>query len=95
MVGWRHQLDAHESERLRVIVKDRGLLPCYAVLCSVTQSCPALVTPWTVAHQAALSMGFSGQEYWGGLPFPSPGDLPDQGSNLGLFHLLHWQAADF
>ena len=35
------------------------------------------VTPWTVAQQAPLSMGFSRQEYWSGLPFPSPGDLPD------------------
>ena len=34
-------------------------------------------TPWTVAHQTPLSMGFSRQEYWSGLPFPSPGDLPD------------------
>ena len=36
-------------------------------------------TPWTVAYQALLSMGFSRQEYWSGLPFPSPGDLPDPG----------------
>ena len=36
-------------------------------------------TPWTVAYQAPPSMGFSGQEYWSGLPFPSPGDLPDPG----------------
>ena len=36
-------------------------------------------TPWTVAHQASPSMGFSRQEYWSGLPFPSPGDLPDPG----------------
>ena len=36
-------------------------------------------TPWTVAHQASLSMGFSRQEYWSGLPFPSPGDLPNPG----------------
>ena len=35
--------------------------------------------PWTVAHQAPLSMGFSRQGYWSGLPFPSPGDLPDPG----------------
>ena len=35
------------------------------------------VTPWTVAHQAPLSMEFSMQEYWSGLSFPSPGDLPD------------------
>ena len=37
------------------------------------------VTPWTVACQAPPSMGFSRQEYWNGLPFPSPGDLPDPG----------------
>ena len=37
------------------------------------------VTPWTVAHQAPPSMGFSTQEYWSELPFPSPGDLPDPG----------------
>ena len=37
------------------------------------------VTPWTVAHQALPSMGFSRQEYQSGLPFPSPGDLPDPG----------------
>ena len=35
------------------------------------------VTPWTVAYRAPLSMGFSRQEYWSGMPFPSPGDLPD------------------
>ena len=43
----------------------------------VTQSCPTLWPPWTVAHQAALSMGFSGQEYWNGSSFPSVGDLLD------------------
>ena len=37
---------------------------------------------WTVALQAPLSMGFSKQEYWGGLPFPPPGDLPDPGIEL-------------
>ena len=37
------------------------------------------MTPWTVARQAPLSMEFSRQEYWSGLPFPSPGDLPDPG----------------
>ena len=36
-------------------------------------------TPWTVAYQAPQSIGFSRQEYWSGLPFPSPGDLPDPG----------------
>ena len=48
----------------------------------VAKSClsyPTLVTPWTVACQAPLSMGFSRQEYWSGLPIPSPGDLLDSG----------------
>ena len=40
-------------------------------------------TPWTVAHQAPPSMGFSTQEYWSGLPFLSPGDLPDPGIEPG------------
>ena len=39
----------------------------------------SFVTPWTVAHQAPLSVGFSRPEYWSGLPFPSPGDLPNPG----------------
>ena len=40
-------------------------------------------TPQTVAYQATPSMGFSRQEYWSGLPFPSPGDLPDPVTELG------------
>ena len=40
-------------------------------------------TPWTIAYQALSSMGFSRQEYWSGLPFPSPGDLPNSGIELG------------
>ena len=43
------------------------------------KSCLTVVTPWTVAYQAPPSMGFSKQECWSGLPFPSPGDLPDPG----------------
>ena len=39
----------------------------------------SFVTPWTVTRQAPLSMGFPRQEYWNGLPFPSPGDLADSG----------------
>jgi len=45
----------------------------------VVRLCPTLATPWSVAHQAPLSMEFSRQEYQSGLPFPSPGDLPDPG----------------
>ena len=63
----------------------------------VTQPCPALCNPMAVVHRAPLSMGFSRQEYWSGLPFPSPGDLPDPGivpgssvlqvGSLPLYHL--------
>ena len=42
-----------------------------------------LMTSWTVAYPILLSMGFSGQEYWSGLPFPSPGDLPNPGMESG------------
>ena len=45
----------------------------------VVKSCPTLATPWTVAHQAPLPMGFPRQKYCGGLPFPSPRDPPDLG----------------
>ena len=43
------------------------------------QLCLSFVTPWTKAHQAPLSMEFPGQEYWNGLSFLSPGDLPNPG----------------
>ena len=49
----------------------------------VAQSCPTLCDPWTVAYQAPQSMEFSRQEYWNGLPYPSPGDLPDTGIKPG------------
>ena len=49
-------------------------------LCSAPQSVRLLTTPRTVAHQVRLSMGIPGPEYWSGLPFPSPGDLPDAGT---------------
>ena len=45
------------------------------------------MTPWTVAYQAPLSMEFSRQEYWSGLPFPPPGDLPNPGIELASFAL--------
>ena len=49
----------------------------------VAKSCPTLATPWTVAQQAPLPVGFSRQEYWSELPFSSPGDLPDPGNKPG------------
>ena len=57
-------------------------------LSSVHAQLQTLVTLWTVARQAPLFMKFSRQEYWNELSFPTPGDLPHPGMNLGL---LHWQ----
>ena len=51
------------------------------------------VAPWTVTHQSPLSLAFSRQEYWSGLPFPFPGDLPNPGIKPGFLSLLHWQAS--
>ena len=57
------------------------------------QSCPTLFTPWTVAHQVPLSMGFNRQEYRSGLPCPPPGNLPSPGVKpVSLLSKLHWQA---
>ena len=53
---------------------------CFSVVGGlVAKPSLTLLTPWTVAYQTPLSMEFSKQEYWSGLPFPSPGDLPDPG----------------
>ena len=66
----------------------------------VIKSCLTLATPWTVAHQAPLFRRFPSQEYWSGLPFPSPGGLPKPGIEPGspalqVFCtagiLLHWR----
>ena len=58
---------------------------CYIYLCVCLHVCvfshvQLFAMPWTVARQASLSMGFSRQEYWSGLPCPPPGDLPDPGT---------------
>ena len=58
------------------------LFMCGVVLCCAVVSHSVMfysVTPWTVAHQAPLSWGFSRQEHWRGLPSPPPGDLPNPG----------------
>ena len=55
----------------------------------VTKSFPTLATPWAVAHQAPLSMGFCRQEYWSGLPFPSPEDLLNPGNEHSFLHCRH------
>ena len=79
----------------------RSLLPCYLTV-YVLSPLWLFATPWTVAHQAPLSMGFCRQEYWSGLPFPSPGDLPNWGieptspdiSYVGRQILHHWATTE-
>ena len=61
-------------------------------LCSVAQLCLTFCSPMDYSRQAPLSMGFSRQENWSGLPCPCPGIFPTQGSNPCLLCLLHWQA---
>ena len=64
------------------------MTPFLSLLFSRSVVSNSFATPWAVACEAPLSMGFPRQEYGGELLFPSPADLPDQGLNL---HLLHWQ----
>ena len=61
-------------------------MPTVVCCCLVAKSSLTLVTPWTVAHQASLSMGFPRQEYWSGLPFSSSADLPDSQIKASLLH---------
>ena len=69
-----------------------GAVPTvFCVFCVQLLSCPTLLTPWTVARQAPLTMGFPRQEYWSGFLFLPSGDLPDPGSNPCLLGLLRWQ----
>ena len=56
---------------------------CVCVCVKLLSHVQLLATPWTVARQDPLSMGFSRQEYWSGLPFPSPWDLPNPGIEPG------------
>ena len=63
-----------------ILISERVYKRKVRVRMLVAQSCLTFVTPWTVGCQAPLSMGFPRQEYWSGLQFPSPGDLPDPGT---------------
>ena len=67
---------------LQMVSAAMKLKDTYALEGKLLSSVQLFGTPWTVAYQAPPSMGFSRQEYWSGLPFPSPGDLPDPGIKL-------------
>ena len=75
--GGRAGLSIGAKERLLVHLESINTTKCESIICfSHIRLC---ATPWTVACQAPLSMGFPRQEYWSGVPFPSPGDLPNPG----------------
>ena len=65
-----------------VIIYSAQRASCTKVKVSVTQTCPTFCDPMDCVRQAPLSLGFSRPEYWSGLPFPSPGDLPNPGIEL-------------
>ena len=68
-----------KSNQLLFYTLSFSVCVCVCVCVCVLSRVRLFATPWTVAHQALLSMGVSRQEYWSGLPFPPLGDLPDPG----------------
>ena len=84
VVGWQHWLSGHELEQTLGDSEGQGSLACCSpwgckVKVKLLSHIWLFVTPRTVAYQDSPSIGFSRQEYWSGLPFPSPGDLPNPG----------------
>ena len=75
-----------DSDRVKMFDKMLFKMSSYifinTICCLVAVMSDSFATPWTMAHQAPLSMGFPRQEYWSGLPFPSSGDLPNAGIEL-------------
>ena len=67
------------------VVHRRGGLGKDSLVVQSLSRVKLFATPWTIAHQVPLSMGFPRQEYWSGLPFPSPGNLPDSGIEPSSF----------
>ena len=76
---WLFDGDNISSGKIFSTATPPAMCSCFCSCCLAAKLCPTLATPWTVAHQAPLSMGFPRKEYWSGLPFPSPGDLSDSG----------------
>ena len=93
---WYSYIDTVKSPKIWVAAR----AVCAACICAKSLPCNSCATLWTVACQAPLSMRFCRQKSWSGLPFPTPGDLPDPGTepappalalevySLPLLHLL-------
>ena len=87
----QHRLSEGWSQRANFSISSA----CYSSPMTVQKQSEVVwlfATPWTVAYQAPLSMEFSRQEYWSGLPFPSPGDLPNPGIAGRRFNI--WATRD-
>ena len=72
MSNFQHLSCFNIRDGVRIVLEDE-------MMCLYSVIYESFVTPWTVTCQASLSMGFPRQGYWSGVPFPSPGDLPDPG----------------
>ena len=88
--GYTHNSALSTSKHNSVDAQQHSLLRTMCVP-SLVSRVWLFATPWSVAHQASLSMGFSRQEHWNGLRYPLAGDLPNPGIEC-LLRLLHWQA---
>ena len=82
------KISIHERNIRKLYMFKVGCNQCSYCWCLLAVMFDSFATPWTLAYQALLPMGFSRQEYWNGLPFPSSGDLLIQGLNP---HLLHFR----
>ena len=88
-----NHLHMMERDTLQATMHNEGVtvinifVPIMGCMLSRFSHVRLFVTPWTVACHTPLSMGFSRQAYWSGLPFPSPGDLPDLGVEPQVSHI--------
>ena len=78
-IEWGLSLTDDIGKRIHIVNVGKKRIDHYTCLPNCFRRVRLSATPWTAAHQAPLSMGFSRREYWSGLPFPSPGDLPALG----------------
>ena len=78
-IEWGLSLTDDMGKRIHIVNVGKKRIDHYTCLPNCFRRVRLSATPWTAAHQAPLSMGFSRREYWSGLPFPSPGDLPALG----------------
>ena len=77
------EVDTSSGVKMLGLMKSSGVGNEEVIVCKSLSRLRLFEIPWTVAYQVPPSVGFSRQEYWSGLPFPSPGDLPNPGTEPG------------